>query len=266
MKNSAATINQKEKESHLKPYDYRIGGCDNDGNKVVKIYASSPGYVVYRTENTIRIDLDDSNPKLNDYAENHYKIGEKLAHIYSLLPEKLDNTESINRLVARAMTLNVAGHFDKAINILNHAEHRLVKLLTIKGRLHYIVSAFCFAIILFFIAFFGSDSYLKESFQIIFFGALGGVLSIAVGYGSLRIDVDAGWHTNCTIGISRIIIAVIASLFLYFAIKANIIFSFVNTLQGNYGLFAFAMIAGFAEMLVPNIMNNLSKDSKISAE
>jgi hypothetical protein len=92
-------------------------------------------------------------------------------------------------------------------------------------------------------------------------GALGGILSIAVGFSNLSIDIDANWQTNSLIGGSRILIAITASLFSYFAIKPDIAFSFVNKIKSNYGVFMIAMVAGFAEMLVSNIMNNLAKEN-----
>lgn len=257
---------QEVVKAHQKPYDYKLDKQDNDGNNVIRIYAKAKGYVIYRTANTIRIDMDDDHPLLNFYEENHYKIGIQLAKIYSLLPENLSSSESINRLVGRAMALNVAGHCDSAMEVLRHAESRLVKLKTVRGRLQYTVSAFCLALLLFCALFLRSWGESEIFLQVMLCGALGGVLSIAVGYGSLKIDVDAGWHTNCTIGVSRIIIAVIASLFVYFAIKTNLIFSFVNERPDHYGIFTFAMVAGFAEMLVPNIMNNLSKDARVSSD
>ena len=65
----------------------------------------------------------------------------------------------------------------------------------------------------------------------------------------------------CSSDLSRILIAITASLFSYFAIKSEIAFGFVSKIQENYGIYLIAMVAGFAEMLVPNIMNNLAKDT-----
>ncbi|MGO4470124.1 hypothetical protein, partial [Pseudoduganella sp. RAF53_2] len=255
-----------EENSQLKPYDYKVGGLDNDGLKVIKIYTKFPGYVIYRTENAIRIDINDKHPDKEKYLECHYRIGMPLARMYSLLPENLSTTESINRLVARAMTLNVGGHVEDAKAVLKHAESRLVKLKTVEGRLQYSLSAFCLVLLAFLVSqfdFLGSRQILA---QVIACGALGGLLSIVVGYKTLTIDVDADLTTNRLVGGSRIVIAAIASLFVYFAIKANVAFSFVKDQPDQYGIFMFAMVAGFIEMLVPNIMNNLAKDAKVSAE
>lgn len=251
---------------HLKPYEYKIGGRDNDGKEVHKIYTKAQGYVIYRTDNAIRIDLDDDDPNLAAYSANHYKIGVQLARLYSLLPEELCSTESINRLVGRAITLNIAGCHEDARMVLRHAESRLVKLKTIQGRLQYTASAFLFALFIFagsLLKDFGKNQIIA---QVMVCGALGGLLSIVVGYRKLNIDVDAGRTTNCLIGLSRIVIAIIASVFVFFAIKANVIFSFVNAQPESHGIFMLAMVAGFVEMLVPNIMNNLAKDAKISSD
>lgn len=259
----------------LLPYDFAINQPDNDGNIVEKIYSKFPGYVVYRTKNNIRIDINDHVEKKDFYEKNHYKLGFKLANINSLLPEDLSATESINRLVGRAITLNVAGEYPTAIEVLNHAESRIVKLRTVEGRLQYTISAFvsmALIVVAYFITY-GLKCWLSfgkvfslELFEVMTCGAIGGFLSIAVGYGSLKIDVDAGNWTNRIIGLSRIVIAIIASIFIYFAIKSNILFSFLNDQDTNHGIFAISMVAGFIEMLVPKIMSNLGKDATPSVD
>ncbi len=237
---------------------------DNDGNEVRKIYAKSPEYVIYRTDSAIRIDIDDDSQNLQDYSSNHYKIGIDLARIYSLLPENLSKSEPINKLIARAMHINVAGNHDDAKIILKHAEERITKLKTIQGKLQYTASAFLLVGSIFIISIFIPEGESVIFAKVMLCGALGGVLSIAVGFSNLRIDMDANWQTNSLIGCSRILIAITASLFSYFAIKSDIAFSFVNKIESNYGVFMIAMVAGFAEMLVPNIMNNLAKENERS--
>jgi len=245
----------------LKPYDYKIENVDNDGCAVKKIYAKSPEYVIYRTDSAIRIDMDDDSPKLKEYSSNHYKIGVDLARIYSWLPENLSWSEPINKQIARAMTTNVAGNYEDAKKMLSHAEDRIIKLKTIHGRLQYTLSAFTLVLLVFVISRFLSSSESSIFANVMLCGALGGVLSIAIGFRTLNVDVDSNWQTNCLIGGSRIVIAITASLFSYFAIKSDIAFSFVNKIDSNYGIYMIAMVSGFVEMLIPNIMNNLAKDN-----
>lgn len=63
------------------------------------------------------------------------------------------------------------------------------------------------------------------------------------------------------IGMSRILISISAALFSYFAVESEIILTFVASQHTNDGLYWVAMVAGFSEMLVPSIMNNLSDKS-----
>lgn len=260
-------MSEASDKQHLKPNDFMIGGLDNRGNVVEKIYSKTLEYVIYRTDSSIVIDIDDDCPKINEYLSNYLKLGVDLARIYSWLPENLSGSEPINLLIARAMALNVTGNYDDAKTMLKHAEDRIIKLKTIQGRLQYTLSAFLLVLITFIIStiislFFSGDTVIFT--QVMLCGALGGVLSIAVGFSNLRIDIDANWQTNSLIGGSRILIAITASLFSYFAIRSDIAFSFVNKIDSNYGIFLIAMVAGFAEMLVPNIMNNLAKENSHS--
>ncbi|GLO50861.1 hypothetical protein PPUN110474_22610 [Pseudomonas putida] len=256
-------LSDKEKlqsQKQLKPYDYRVKIKDNDKERVIKIYSKSLSFIVYRTERAIRIDIDDEHKDAKILGERHYKLSVSLARIYSLLPETLSKSESINRLVARAITANIVGHHEDAKQILAQAEDRLVKLKTIQGRLQYTLSALALVLIVFMISLFNGLASAPILFNIILLGSLGGVLSIALGFSSLEIDLDASGKVNCLIGCSRILIAIAASVFSYFAIRTDVAFSFVAKAPENSGFYMVAMVAGFAEMLVPNIMSNLVKE------
>jgi len=205
--------------------------------------------------------MDDEGEHIDKYSSNHYKIGVALARIYSWLPEDLSFSEPINKQLARAMATNISGNFDDATEMLIHAEKRIIKLKTLMGKIEYTLSAFITVAIIFIaMQFIISDSS-KLFAQIALCGALGGLLSITVGYSKLTIDIDANWKTNSLVGGSRIIIAITASLFSYFAIQSGIAFSFAKDVPLNYGFFLVAMTAGFVEMLVPNMMNNLATET-----
>lgn len=255
------TMTEENNKIQLKPYDYKTGALDNDGVVVQKIYTKAEGFIIYRTNSAIRLDMDDDHPEMKTYMANHFKIGVDLARIYSWLPENLSWAEPINKQIARAMTTNVMGNYSEAKKMLDHAEERIIKLKIIQGRIQYTLSAFLVVFIISIFALFLSSSSAAFLSKVMLCGALGGVLSIAVGYNSLAIDIDANWKTNSLIGGSRIVIAVIASLFSYFAIQSGVAFSFVRESESSNGIFLIAMIAGFAEMLVPNMMNNLAREN-----
>lgn len=138
----------------LKPYDYKIGGTDNDNLPIRKIYSKLLGYTVYRTDNAIRIDIDDDHEHCDTFSKNHQMLSVDLARIYSWLPEELSGSESINRLVGRAITTNASGNNEAAKAILAQAETRIIKLKTIEGRLQYTLSAFTLVFTVFILSLF----------------------------------------------------------------------------------------------------------------
>ncbi|WP_162600744.1 hypothetical protein [Paraburkholderia sp. C35] len=261
-KNEIPEIDLAENRKHKVPYDFKINENDNDNVKVEKIYSKFPEFVVYRTKTVIRIDINDNHEKNQELTALHQKLGVDLAKIYSLLPDNIRSIESINRLIGRAITVNIGGDAESAKAILAHAVERVVKLKTIKGRLQYAASAMAVVCLICVLSWAMGLQQAPLLLNMALCGALGGIMSIALSFSSLEIDVDASAKVNCLIGFSRILIAVTASIFAYFAIKSDVAFSFVSKAPENAGFYMIAMVAGFAEMLVPNIMSNIGKENR----
>ncbi|PUB31187.1 hypothetical protein C8K66_10781 [Pseudomonas sp. GV105] len=251
-----------------KPYDYIVDEKDNDGECIEKIYSKLPEFVVYRTKNAIRIDINDDHERAKEIMSCHMKISVDLGRIYSWLPEQLSDSEPVNKQIARAMTANAVGHYDKAQLLLKHAEERILKTKTLKGRLEYTVSALksvvVIAAVLLATTFYIESDDIKTFLYVILCGSLGGLLSTSIGFSTLEIDLDADKRTNVLIGQSRILIAVTAAVFSYFAIKSEIAFTFIAKSPEHYGIYMIAMMAGFVELLIPNMMNNLARSDKTS--
>ncbi|MBC3455985.1 hypothetical protein [Pseudomonas mosselii] len=249
-----------------KPYDYVVNQKDNDGENIEKIYSKLPEFVVYRTKNAIRIDIDDDHEDAKKIMSLHMGISVDLGRIYSWLPEQLIDSEPVNKQIARAMTANACGHHEKAQQLLKHAEERILKTKTLKGRLEYTVSALklvmvIVALLLSVIYYIESED-VKTFLYVILCGSLGGLLSTSIGFSTLEIDLDADGKTNTLIGQSRILIAITAAVFSYFAIKSEIAFTFIAKSPEHYGIYMIAMMSGFIERLIPNMMNNLAKSDK----
>lgn len=251
---------------HKKPYDYVVGDKDNDGNPIVKIYAKFPEFLVYRTKSAIRIDIDDDHPNREQTITRHMKISVDLGRLYSWLPEELDDSEPVNKQIARAMTTNAVGNLEEAQKLLKHAEERILKTKTLVGRLDYTVSAFSFVsiitVITLIVACLVGPGEVRTLLYVVLSGGLGGLLSISLGFSRLEIDLDATNQTNRLIGCSRVIIAISAAIFSYFAIKSEIAFTFIAKSPEHYGLYMIAMMSGFIERLIPNMMNNLAKNDE----
>ncbi len=269
MADKEMTIKQK------KPNEFIVDEKDNAGDSINRIYYKSPDYVVYRTEGAIRIDFDDESTNLEKYSANTGKIAVELARIYSWMPEKLSWSEPINRQIARSLSENAKGNDEAAKQMLLHAESRIKMLKTINGRLQYTISGYVVALVVFVVMlvlniyaqdFQSSVGVYYEYSKIALCGALGGILSVSLGFPKLTIDIDANFLTNCLVGASRLVISVSAAVFSYFALKSGIAFSFLANDELKYGIYVVAMISGFSEMLIPNMMSNFSgsieEDSK----
>src|SRR6187455_2404487 len=75
---------------------------------------------------------------------------------------------------------------------------------------------------------------------------------------TLTIDPDSDWRINAIAGASRIIIAVIGSIFVYLMIVAKLALTGLNLLDSDAGIYAISIAAGFSEKFVPNLLRGLS--------
>lgn len=55
-------------------------------------------------------------------------------------------------------------------------------------------------------------------------------------------------------------IAVVASLFVYFGMKSGLVLTALDIPGSSYGIYAASVIAGFSESLVPNVIRSISTD------
>ena len=69
----------------------------------------------------------------------------------------------------------------------------------------------------------------------------------------LPIDPDGDWKINVLSGGSRIVIAMIGAVFVYFAIVSNLLLGLLPIENSTTGIFAISIAAGFIESVVPNL-------------
>ena len=253
-----------------KPEEFKIGGLDLQGRKIEHVYVTGVEYVVYRTNQGIKVYIYDELLPDEERVlwKNFVKISNQLGRIYALQPEELSSVESINKTIARAITQSIEGHLADAVELLNNAESRLIRLRCLKGRLEYLISAgitvFTFIIMLSIIQFLSRYISIPDELIMILkvttCGALGGFLSVSINVWKLNIDLDANRILNAASGSSRIVIASVAAVFAFFAVKSELI---LGTLSKTiYGIYIASMVAGFSEKFIPNIIRSISKDER----
>ena len=279
---SSATIEEK----------YRVGEPDNTGKLIEYIYQVTRNYIIYRTNKVVRWLFDDklSTEERKEYEQRINKIMNNLAIIEFKNPKEIERVETINRLTAKGIGLALEDDNEGATKILEQAEDRIECFRKIDTKLQYLISSLYTVIIIILTiiifvslpapAFFSpsiidivQEFHISELFLIaISCGALGGFLSVASGINRISIDPDSDVMIA---GMSRIYIAVISSVIIYIALRANLLGDDLSqfllgstTLEGcpfpppnpwRVGLISAA--AGFTEYLVPNILKNLSNQS-----
>ena len=252
-------------QKHVRPIDFRIGALDNSGEKISRIYFQSADYVIYRSRSTIYVDIDDDSEDLERLHDANMRIASVLARVYSFLPGNLNWIEPINKQIARAVALNLSGATPQARDMLGDVELRVRRLKVISGRLQYTVSSLLTAATITLANFWlnspaASGGAVGVSHtQIATCGALGGFLSVVLGFRVIEIDCDANWFLNCLIGSSRILVAMVAAVFAYFVVKSGIALQPLAEANSPYGFYTVAILAGFSERFVPNIMDNLTR-------
>ena len=279
-------------DDNLELEKYKVGELDRHGNSIEYIYSLEKSsknsknnslekkdtnkYVIYRTRKVILWEAPKLQDESDEFKHKFYEIQAIVSKIISQNPEEVERVETINRLIATGIKFALENEFEASKEVLDEAEIRLEYFRYIDARLQYLLGSYhalfaiFFALLVLrvlpdifpqlFINIIDKFSIPKEFFVVIICGALGGVLSVALRIKEIKIDPDSDVRIA---GVSRIVIAIISSLIIYIALRANIVSPltqfFVDndqTLQINNWKIGFAsVLAGFAETLVPNILS-----------
>lgn len=242
------------------------GKLDRQGRLIVEVYGTTKEYVVYRTiDNHVRIEIADDHmePKDRTHLQRLDEIAVETSRLHALQPERLKHTNvSILGQIARGQLQCLQGNTEQAKEMLADAEARMRRLRTIEGRFQYHVAGSI--VVLLFVATLLLPYFFPELrftiLKILVCGSIGGLLSMSIGIGKLEIDPYADWRINALAGVSRIVIAMLASTFIYFAMEAGLVFSSIRE-SSPYAIYALAMVAGFSETFVPNIIRNVETSS-----
>jgi hypothetical protein len=260
--------NKKMKGSR-NPKEFVVGSKDLQGSEILHVYITASDYVIYKTKTGIAVyTFEDNLPDEEQvYWKRMVQIGPEIGEIKSLQPEK-KGFESIDKEVVRGIYQALEGKIELAKSLLKIAKNRLIRLRCLKGRLEYLISSFVFTLIpLFFLLFFDAIDFFKQKPLFELFasiatcGAIGGFLSVSLNVWKLEIDLDAGSALNSAAGGSRILIAMMASIFVYFAIKSELILGTMG--KSEYAIYVACIISGFSESFIPNIILKMSETKEI---
>jgi len=259
--------------------DYRIGGLDKRGRKVLDILWSTKEFVIFKHAKGISPHFSDDDEQSHEQAQRYMRLGPALSRINALLPppDKADDNgrygyrvwgffhtpnEFLYRETARAIANALTGDHARALAILAFVEARLIVRRRAEGQFQYLLACTAMLAIIVLIAstlefWLPPPSQWQELLRVATCGAAGGFLSVAIGIRKLDVDPDTQWWVNAYYGLIRLTIAILSAVVLYFLIKGKLVLQplFSEGLpEVAFALYAFSVAAGFSETLVPNIL------------
>jgi len=253
-----------------------IGKIDNNGLKVFDVYAKGDEFAIYSTgkKNTIkdiRVRIDTKDPD-----------DEKVIQFYQTVKGDFDKLKSISdkcedasysSRIAHALTVAMYGQPEQSKLILGEIYNDIAKEYKerVLGKLIYLSGSTAIALIICSIAlylylyqpvFFILDK--KPLYELILVSSmatLGGIVSVSRNINKITIDKGLGPFPYFVYGVERNVFAILGSIFIFFIIKSNLLFGFINEIDNvNYALLAIGFVSGFSETLVPNALKKVEEN------
>jgi hypothetical protein len=168
------------------------------------------------------------------------------------------------RETARAIANALAGEVQDAFQILEFVEARLIARRRAQGQFKYLlgctgmlalITVIACVIVKFWLS--PSEAAWADVVWIATCGAVGGFLSVAIGIRKLDVDPDTADWVHAFYGLIRLTIAVLSAVVVYLLIKSKLAFEPLfseDKSRNSYILYSLAVVAGFFESFVPNIL------------
>lgn len=256
----------------------RVGEVCPSGCKVIKIFARGDEYVIYEIESTnpvesIRVYIHTKVDENEEPVENFNKAKDAFDRIKSII-FKYSADSSYKQRAASALVLAIRGNVEEAAKIFSKIEvdARADFSQRVLGRLYYLLGAIvlCGIASLFSLyayihrqdGFFIENNVLLQFCYAVAYASIGGFFSVSLKAKDVWAQQAIQNWMYSLYGAERLVISVIAGIITFTAIKAGIVFAFVESSQsGPYILLSLCFLSGFSESLIPNYMGRLEKEA-----
>jgi hypothetical protein len=264
-----------EGKAEDKKLTHSIGGIDKHGNTIKYIYSSSYFHVLYEIDGPIEQSfisfIDRGTPIAEQYFENLNTIKHKLNELKGVL-YKCGNDDVVrNRrgTITALGLINPQEAIEQLVDLINDINKNYRE--GFEKKIFYLGGAFFMLLLFCTISFIirvkaigGSIDSKFETLELIFYiltsGVIGGFISVSYKLKLVVFEQGISRYYFLAYGIERLVISVLASMVLFFAIKANVIFGFVKDAPNPfYGYIFLSILAGFSETLIPDLLIKIEK-------
>ncbi len=234
----------------------KIGDQDSSGRKVCFIYSRNSEHIIYETlEGQIVVQGDIS-------LANHPDVNRLLSQIGDLVTHTPSLKKKYNSSRAHAMKVFLDGDPKSSLDLFTDVVEDMTRYLTRRAKIAYQGGAAILMLLSVIAIPIGRSLGTFENLgsrvcYAIVFSAMGGLLSVAIGTGKVKVDLQDSLIVNALYGALRILIAMISGVMVVFLIEGKVLFAFLKESSSAVGFMIAAFAAGFSEKLIPNIMHRV---------
>ena len=270
------TADEYKEKQRERMRGYLVGAKDNIGNTITQIFSKTDEYLVYEIKSKALSDsikvLIDTEVETNSIPlDNFALVREKYITLKGLLYKVVDDT-SIKARIAHILSHAITGftaeantQFDRLIEEIeteyrNQYKNRIKYLLT---TMIIITVGIIFSIITYSYKLFNDLPLIRHFIFISTAASIGGFISITRRLKDTVFEKGVSQYLYIFYAFERMLIAVVAGIIIYFAIQCNLIFGIIKEISKPiFGYLVFAVVAGFSETLLPNLLIKLEKKEK----
>ncbi|MBN1183868.1 MAG: hypothetical protein JXB49_16365 [Bacteroidales bacterium] len=246
-------------EKPQKPYHQYSEGQIFAGDKIVQIFSAHEDFLIYRTkgDQCVTFYYDDSNQV---YRKNIDLLSHKISLLKSCICSKNEH-KRYNYQIAHFYKDCLLGNIESANITVERIIKDVHRFKSNVARLLFLLSCFGVVIIILILSIiqdkFIMNDYFNPYLKIMLFGSMGGFISVSFSLKKLSLDTSFYNWSHSVYGISRILIASMCAIIIYVLIKSGVFLSQYNSEDNMFVYYIFAVIAGFSETFLPNILRNI---------
>ncbi|WP_320005685.1 hypothetical protein [Maridesulfovibrio sp.] len=237
---------------------------DPHGDKITHIYHVGKNIALYIAGENLKLYTKSSDPV---EKEQHAKLVALLTSIRAETEDFKSPYEKYQPIVASALLkgITVKGHnTTKELKIILD---KIKRIKISKARIMYWLSiAVPFMVFFSVYCYYEYDTLFNApleknlvlAFKCALYGMLGGTISATFQIHNLNLDIESPQKSNIVLALSRVFLAAASGFASFFIINSGL-FGLLKTPVGICGYYSIAIIAGFSEKYIPNLLISWEK-------
>ncbi len=244
--------------------DYVEGGTCRLG-KITRIYKFTDNYILYETDRQGDICYEVADGIDTKCIKPIRSLVIKIQSILTTRKER----RRFSTKISMAYTDCFDDEADRGKKLLENLYETIKNYRKLKSKICYMVCSLLLVIFNILICtlvntiwYHSINHHLSLLITIATFGSLGGFISIVSKIPDMQLDIEGSNFLQVMDSFSRVFLSMISSLIIFVFIKTDLILGTLNDLDNNNVFYAFAVVSGFSEKFIPNIIKGIDKKNQ----